>query len=708
MSLRHIGEALVRQDGQVRVLDGVFVQRPRRGWQHVDSAWLRQCRADRPGTFVPLLTQLEHLHAGDPSALRRVLLYQLISLVQDHAQGSRPATVVSLGVCPDEAAALAQAVSALQRLGPAQRTAAEGLEDEWQHGRTRSAARLAGRLPTAGAGDRLLAHRMSSVVSRARLADATLGRAHRLEQAGDTGAAANEYLRAAQLMNDCPRILRGLIRTHRPPEGETGAVAVDLGPDCVRVTWSGATAAAVEADTPAWRVIRLTHKPGGDAELTEIQMRAGAASWVDNDPPLGREVRYAALPLRGSRVDGPPLVSRKLLVVPEVSGFQAVDGRARIEARWSQPSGALGVRVRLTGPDGRMREIEPAESRFMADGLEPGEYLIHIDGRYRAAGGGQVASPGISRSVTVHPWPSPVLVLNATGVDGRAHFTWTGGDGAHVRLVEWPGEPPAPGTELRTPPASWPAALGWETSCGDLVPPPGTVTGVAALAILGDRAVAGPVLRIEAPQPVTTVGAERITGGRARITFGWPPQAGEVTVVLDQDGRSTEHRLTRSVFLREGLSVPVSPSRLNIRVLSAPRTSDTTVIEPAAARTALPAEVTVAYRVMPGPRRLLHRGPTTVRVTLVSPDGEVLTDLPEFVLVARPGEGRAPLRPHRHTDGMTVFRLSGEELHRSGTVEHELAPGVCRPPYALRGFLLGGRAAGVRLDEPSPATLVVH
>ncbi|MCX4392941.1 MULTISPECIES: hypothetical protein [unclassified Streptomyces] len=684
------------------------MQHSRRGWQHVDSAWLRQCRADRPGTFVPLLTQLERLHADDPSALRRVLLYQLIALVQDHAQGAQPATVVSLGVCPDEATALAQAVSTLERLGPEQRTAAEGLEDEWQHGRARSAARLAGRLPAAGAGDRLLAHRMSSVASRARLADAALGRAHRLEQAGDPGAAAGEYLRAARLMNDCPRILRGLIRTHRPPEGESGPVAVDLGPDSVRVTWPDATAAGVEPSTLAWRVIRFSRESGNDTELTEIQTRTGAATWVDNDPPLGREVCYAVLPLRGSRIDGPPLVSGKLLVVPEVSGFQAVDGRARIEARWSQPSGALGVRVRLTGPDGRMREIEPSESRFMAGGLEPGEYLIHINGRYRAAGASQVASPGISRSVTVHPWPSPVLTLNATGVDGRAHFTWTGGDDAHVRLVEWPGEPPAPGTELSTPPASWPAALDWETSCGDLIPPPGTVTRVAALAILGNRAVTGPVLRIEAPQPVAAVVAERITGGRARITFGWPPQAGEVTIVLDQNGQSTEHRVTRSMFLREGLSVPVSPSRLNIRVLSAPRTSDTTVIEPAAARTELPAEVTVAYRVIPGPCRLLHRGPTTVQVTLVSPSGEVLTDLPEFVLVARPGEGRAPLRPHRHTDGTMVFRLSGEELHRAGTVERELAPSVCRPPYALRGFLLGGRTAGIRLDEPSPATLVVH
>lgn len=707
LRLRHIGETLVRPGEQVRVLDGVFVRSPRRGWQHVDRDRLHQMRAGRPDSFAPLLTHLADMHDQDPAALRRVLLYQLITLMQEHPQGPLPSTAVSLGVSTHEAAALAHAVSTRSRPGPEQRTAAEALGDEWALGRVRSAARMAARLPADGADDQLLAHRMASVACRVRRADAALAEAHAREGAGDTGAAGAAYLRAAQLTGDCPDALRGLIRMHRPAERAPGRVTVQLGPDSLQVNWPGAEATRAPG-TPSWRLIRLTRRPGGDPEPAEVQAGPEGVAWVDTAPPFGREVRYAALPLRGSRIAGPPLVSKRLVVAPEVSGLRVVDGRARIEVRWRQPSAALGVLVRLTAPDGSTREIVAAEERFVVDGLKPGRHLLRLNCRYLANGGEEVASAGISRTVTVHPWPSPVSSLGATARDGRAHFTWTGGAGARVRLVEWPGEPPPPGTELRTAPDSWPAPLEWETSAGGLVPPPGIVTRVTALAILGERAVVGPGLRIEAPHPVTAAMAQRLPGGLARVTFDWPPATSEVNVVLDQDGHSVEHRVTRSLFLREGLTVPVSPSPLSIQVTSAPRTRDTTAIAPAPARTALTAEIVVAYRIVPGPRRLLRRGPATVRVTLSSPEGELLNDMPEFVLVARGAEGRAPVRPRDHVDGTTVFRLSGDELHRAGTVERELPPDACRPPYVLRGFLLGDRAAEIRLDDPSPTTLVVH
>jgi hypothetical protein len=81
-------------------------------------------------------------------------------------------------------------------------------------------------------------------------------------------------------------------------------------------------------------------------------------------------------------------------------------------------------------------------------------------------------------------------------------------------------------------------------------------------------------------------------------------------------------------------------------------------------------------------------------------------DLPEFVLVARSAE--PPLRPRGPADGTTVLRLSGAQLRLAGRVACELDPGACRPPYALRGFLLGPRADAVRLEEPAPTTLVMR
>ncbi len=132
------------------------------------------------------------------------------------------------------------------------------------------------------------------------------------------------------------------------------------------------------------------------------------------------------------------------------------------------------------------------------------------------------------------------------------------------------------------------------------------------------------------------------------------------------------------------------------------------MIPPVDAALVLPADVAIAYRVVPGSRRPLRRRRATVQVSLSSPAGESAAGLPEFVLVARPGAGSTPIRPRDPADGTTVLRLSGEELHRAGRVEREIATGACRPPYALRGFLLGGAAASVRLEEPSPATLVVR
>ncbi|MCZ9338432.1 hypothetical protein NGM37_11660, partial [Streptomyces sp. TRM76130] len=67
------------------------------------------------------------------------------------------------------------------------------------------------------------------------------------------------------------------------------------------------------------------------------------------------------------------------------------------------------------------------------------------------------------------------------------------------------------------------------------------------------------------------------------------------------------------------------------------------------------------------------------------------------------------LRPRDASDGTTVLRIAGRDLSRhGGTVERELPASPVPAPYTLRGFLLGEHATAVRLEEPSPATLVVR
>ncbi|MFE7608355.1 hypothetical protein [Streptomyces celluloflavus] len=363
--------------------------------------------------------------------------------------------------------------------------------------------------------------------------------------------------------------------------------------------------------------------------------------------------------------------------------------------------------VAVTGPDGRTSHIDAPDGGFTAHGLQAGEHRIRISCRYRSSNGEEVGSPGVRARVAVHPWPSPVLDLTAEPQVGCVRFAWTGGEDAEVRLVEWTGEAPTPGTELPIPP-QLPAPLPWKQTSAGLVPPPGTIARVTAIAVLGERAVTGPGVLVEAPAPVTALTVERTDGGLARVIFEWPGDAGQVSVVREQDGHCDEYRVTRTVFLREGLRIPVGPAKAHIRVTTAARAVDAIVVPPDCAESLLPADITIAYRILPGTRRPLRRRPATVRVALMSPAGEPATDLPEFVLVARSGDARSPIRPRHPADGTTVLRLKGEELNRAGTIEREIAAGDCRPPYALRGFLLGGRAASVRLEEPSPANLVVR
>ncbi|MFI6002522.1 hypothetical protein ACIA98_19295 [Streptomyces sp. NPDC051366] len=724
LGLRHLGELLVPAGGRFRVLDGIFtVEGPGRR-RHVGAGALRGLRASRGaagggagagsgagsgagGDAGALLDRLAGIQERDPAALRRILLYQLVQLLHDHPRGELPDTAAGFGVDPDEAAALVHAAAGSPRLDPAQRAAAEGLEDAWLAGRVRAAARSAAVLPPSVAGgDPLLAGRLAELAGRVRAADALLDEARAYEDREDPEQAAAAYAQAARLAWDCPRAVRGLVRTHRPADGDPGPLEA----------WPVPGGAALRRPPGAdpdgtWRVVRLTRREPLTTPLPEVPGPLGAGPLTDRRAPLGREVRYVALPAG----DGAPLVSAPLLVAPEVAELRLTDGRSRIEAAWLRPPGATGVRVTLTDPDGRTTNLGPTapsgaaggREAVRAEGLGPGAYVVRVRCRY-AGVGGEVASGGVEAAVTVHPWPEPVVGLRAVARDaGGLEFRWAGGAGADVRLVQWPGAVPAEGAELAA--GALPAALPWVDADGIAEPPPGTLATVSAVAVLGDRALAGPGVAVEAPEAVTGLTVRRTTGGRARISFDWPDGAGRVTVAVtaESGGERTEHPVVRAVFLREGLELPVGPGAVRVTAYAAPRSAHATAAASRDAEQAvLPADVAIAYQLLPGPRRMLRRGPAVLRVTLLAPGGDPGSGLPDFVLVAGAGGGAA--RPHRPVDGAELCRVTGAELAASGTVEREIVPRAPGGPYAVRGFLLGGRAASVRLDEPSLTSLVVR
>lgn len=712
LNLGYLGELLLPPAGRLRVLDGVFrVERHgRRG--HVNAGVLRALRPGRPEAAW-LLDRLAGIQERDPAALRRILLYQLVQLLHDHPEGHLPATAAGFGVDPAETGALVHAAAGRARLDAGRREAAEGLEDDWLARRVRSAARRAARLAPAD-GDPALKARLAELAARAGACDAALDRARRYEERGDPERASVQYEEAAWLAGDCPRAVRGLVRTYRPEPGDPGPLESVLAPGGVELRWPPGRFEGVR-----WRVVRLTRGEPATAPLAEVPGQPRGGLLTDRAAGIGVRVRHVALPLGDDgAVDGPPLIGAPLDIAPAVMGLSVGDGDGWIEASWTAPAGADRAEVTLTGPRGPVPHHPAGPAHLRAVGLEPGAYTLTVRAGYPPAGGAGrgILSAPVTASVTVHPWPAPVRALTAAArASGGLELRPVGGEGGDVRLVEWPGWPPEPGTELRTaelpPPLDW---IGPAEAGGPRVgqPPGGTRATVAAVSVLGERALAGPWVLVEAPLAVTGLALRRTAAEQVQVTFDWPGHTGIVRAAVTQDGRVAEHAVARSVFLREGWRLPVTPAALRVDAYAAPRSARAVLAAAAGdARAELPADVAIAYELLPGARRGLRRGPAVLRITVRAPGlpATGLPDLPGFVLVARGDGGRNPQRPSGPSGGTTLCRVTGEELASAQTLERELDPATAPGrPYAVRGFLLGGRAASVRLEEPPIQSLVVR
>ncbi len=744
--VRHAGEALVRRGGRLRVLDGLFASVGQRGWRRVDADELRSLQAERP-SCGGLLSRLAEIDARDVTALRRVVLYQLLELLHARPPGPDGRTAAppaaALGVDAGECRALVRAAELHPRLSAAQRAAVELLPDARLTRELRRAAELARPLAPLAGHDHELDRLVRGVADDLSRTDRELRAARRAEAAGEEETARAHCLRAVQLCADDPGSLRGLVRTHRPAEPDpaagagagaaAGTPAATLLPELtgatVRLTWP-------ELDgTTEWRILRLTRTEDGPATVSELGRVPGSSAVgggdadnaaEDSRPPLGQEVRYASLPLRDGLLAGAPRVSRPLLVAPEVAGLTLAAGRGQVAADWLRPPGAEAVVVVRTGPDGRRdtRVVgDPGATganAFTAHDLAVGEHTFRISCRYRTPSGRDVESAGVEARCTVERWPEPVRELTATPDDrlGGVRFSWTGGEDAEVRLVEWPDavSAPEPGGLLAS--TALPAPLAWSRAQNDpdvLLPPPGELLRVSAVSVLGNCAVMGPGVSIRALVTVTALRAERLGRDSARVVFEWPTGAGLVRVCWEQDGARQQRSVSRSAYLREGLRLPVGPSRVRLTAGTAhPESADVTTVVPAAAETMLPADIALSYRLVPPARLSLRKRSVTVQIELSAPnsgspgpDSDAdAPELPEFVLVARTLDGRGTVRPRHPADGTTLLRLSGAQLRRPSR-GHEIPLDACRRPYAVRGFLIGEQAA-VRLEEPSPTSLVVR
>ncbi|NUP22818.1 MAG: hypothetical protein HOZ81_43525 [Streptomyces sp.] len=712
--LRHLGAALLPPGGGgLRVLDGLYLSSGARGRQRVDAALLEGL-ARAVSSTASVVGLLADLQRRDPQAPRRVVLYQLIGLLQERDPGERPRLAAELGVHPDEVAGIVAAARLRPVLGRPQLDAAESLADAWERHRLHRVRVLLERLPRDRTDPALEALRGALSVRLGVVEDA-LRAAREAEARGEVERATEELVGALREAVDDRRALRALVRHHRPRDGGSSPLRAELGSDHVELSWAGADTGEGTAGERGWLLLCLYRDSVGAAKVREVAVQ-GDGPARDTVVALGSRVRYAVLPLRDGVVAGAPFVSRQVLVAPEVEGLVLVDGPERVEGSWRRPGGAAEVTVEWNGVGGGGGRLPSRADGFAATGLGIGAHSFRVVCHYRAPDGTLVPSPGVRATRTVHAWPDPVRTL-AARPDGTAlRFEWTGVRDGEVRLVRWPGDAPAPGSELRT--EELPARLDRAERAGVLDPPPGGVTRVAAVAVLGERALAGPVVDVEVLRAVTGLAVQRLPEGQAAVKLDWPDGVGHLVVEWEPlsgsdvgaigpvreggaegGGRRT---VTAHAYRRNGLRLSVGAGGVVVRVSAVAQAPGAVVVPAAVAEAVLPPDTAIGYQLVRGPRRLLGRGRTLLRVTLSAPLGH--TGVPEFVCVARSGT----LRPRTATDGTTLLRIPGTDLTRHGTVEQELPTVPCPAPYTLRGFLLGEHAAAVRLEEPSPATLVVR
>ncbi|GGT07718.1 hypothetical protein GCM10010240_46470 [Streptomyces griseoviridis] len=721
---RHAAEILLPAGGGLRVLDGLAVPSGPRGHRRVDAALLDEA-APGDGPAARLARLLAAVHRRDAQALRRIVLYQVIGLVQESPPEEWQRTVSALGVHPDEGAGVLAAAGQRPVLDREQRAAAELLGDAWDQRRLHRVKALLGRLPQGD--DPALRRLRTELADRLTGLEAALDAARRAERRGAAGEATEQYLRALGEAADDGRALHGLVRVHRPEPGADAALRTGPAVDGVALEWDAKGAEGADG----WRLLCLLRDARGATGHREVAAGHGTAR--DTRAVPGGTVRYAALPLRGGRVAGAPLVSHRLTVLPEVGDPWATDGPEQLTCGWTRPAGAVAVTVEHTGPDGTAGAVTAGPDGFTLTGPAVGAHSFRIRCHYRAPDGTPAVSPGRLLTHTVRPWPEPVGTLTARAEGDALRFTWTGAADAEVRLVEWPGAVPAPGTALRV--AGLPPRLDEPAPPGATVRPRrGARTVVAAVAVRDGRALAGPAVAVEAPPPVTGLTARRLPGGEAAVTLDWPDGAGQLTVAWEplpepgaagggdedgglgdggsggagvdgESGRGGARTVTAHAYRSGGLRLPVGPRPVRVRASVTAPPAGAVVLDPPAAEVLLGPDLVVGYEVVraPGRFRVLGRRSVLLRVTLLGP-APPGTDLPAFVCVARGGT----LLPRHPADGTTVLRVDGADLARRGTVEHDLAAAPRPVPYTLRGFLLGEHATAVRLEEPSPAALVVR
>ncbi|XUL92329.1 hypothetical protein ACQ86D_41830 [Streptomyces galilaeus] len=708
LGLRHAADALF-PSGRVRfrILDGLHVRGRAGRWSRVDAETLARARdgwlarADT-ATVDSLFARYGRIQASRPTALRRLVLYQLLRLLQAAPSGPTEHRARELGVDQEEAKALAHAADRAPRWTPDARAAAEEILDAWRTKRVRQAFDCALRLGEPGQDDGL-GRLVLAITDEDRQTDALLARAAETERAGDRAGAADLYLEAAGIAVDDPRAVEGLLRTGADPQRRLTTHLVRGG---LRLHWPAAG---------PHRVLRRGADPG---PWTELAAHVDGGVFTDTAISPGTTAHYAVIPVDGPALRGFPLLAAPARYAPEVEGVRVVESRDRVSATWRTPPGVSGVHVERLAAQGSLRQVVSEKNGFDDTAVPPGDHRYLIRCRYWTPHDGETLSTGVGARITVHRWPGRVSRLSVTAGPrpGRIAVGWTGGDGCDVRLYEElrPALRPGAGPDLWT--RELPEELNWDSTPlphgVELLPPRrGVRLHLTAVSVVGELATIGASITTELAAPVTNFTVRRVLADRVRVTFDWPERAERVRIRWVQSGAESEWTLTRTAYTRTACELQVTPAAGYFSAEPVLPHADA-VIEADPVVRHLPPDLEVSYDMTRYSWRSGARRRVTVRAHCAPAHrGEV--ELPDLVLIARAGEGppgALPPRPRSPWDGVTLLRLTGAEIGVGTAVQRdiEVTVGDARPPYRVRAFLLGAGAGSARLVEPPRQRLVVR
>jgi hypothetical protein len=714
----HIAEfVLAGRSAPFRVYDGVFVRSGAFSWRRVDAYYLEQVRiAWRQDPDPRLRAAADHVvdivqqaMARENSALRRLAVFQLRQLLcAAHGPGTPPgqlrARILAMGVVADEADELAAAVASACD-GPAPDDVVKLIAAR-RSNQLRRAARLAALLRPV-ARDHVLLALLDDVRSDTRRVDDLLATGARRKDGGDFEGAAAAYLRAAAIAADEPVIGNALRQCVPPPPEEPEAHVTGRQ---VTLSWrpSAASAGAI-----TYRVTRVT----GAAAPPSVLAQGPDTSVVDRDPPTGPALAYHVVAVRAGLAESSPAVTARFRVVPDVEDLVVTEHRGCVAGSWRVPPTAAAVRVtRCSGtPEEDEIAVPSGRTSFQDSGITADKtYVYRIACGYPDLAGGLAWSTGRSSRILASRWPDPVTGLEVTGGPrgDTLCLRWLSPGTGQVAVVLGTSAMPADGSALAAGEVSSLGAVAWQgtavaagspMSCEIPVAGAGS-RQLAMVTVLDDRAVVGETRLVDVLDGFHGLSARR-TGDSIELTWAWPAaaQVSMASVHWEYAGADVTagpgQRVSRDSYHRRGVLIPASERGFRFTVSPLSAIAGSVSVGPSATAE-LDARHDLAYEILRVGNGRRARRVATLR--LADPPSE----LPEFLLVARPGT----VRPTRKEQGTVVLRVGAASTGPGSPAAagHRIDLSAVPPPYYLLGFLAGPAAAGFRLIHPPRTQLLVE